>query len=84
MGGGLEFEPVGAAVEFEPEVAPLVGAEDGWGGPETCPEGVEAAAGSAVEPVGAGVNPTEEDMAENHEGNVSEEGNHSTSEDRRV
>ena len=50
--GGLECEPAGAAVEFQPEAVPQVEAEDGWGGPAVCPEGIEAAVGCAVEPVG--------------------------------
>ena len=60
-GGGLEFEPA-VAVEFEPEGVPPAGAEGAWGAPEACPEGIEAAADCAVDPVGAGVNPTAEDM----------------------
>ena len=61
---GVECEPA-AGVEFEPGIVPPVGAEGGWGTPEVCPEGAEAAVGCAVEPEGAGVDPTVEDMAEN-------------------
>jgi hypothetical protein len=65
VGVGLECEPafaVGLAVEFEPEVAPPDGAETGWGAPEDCPEGAEPTAVCAVEPEGAGVNPTVADI----------------------
>jgi hypothetical protein len=64
-GGGLECEPrfvVAVAVVFKPEGTPLDGAEGGWGAPEDCPEGVEVAAGCAVEPEGVGVSPTVEAM----------------------
>jgi len=54
--GGLECEPA-AVLVFEMAGSPQVGAEGCWGVPEVCPEGAEGAAGCAVEPVGAGVNP---------------------------
>jgi len=67
VGAGLECEPA-LAVVFEPEGAPPDGAEEGWGAPEDCPEGVEVAAGCTVEPEGAGVSPTVADIELNHEG----------------
>ena len=74
-GGGLECEPAlvviltaGLAVVFKPEGVPPDGAGEGRGATEDCPEGVEVATGCAVEPEGAGVNPTEEDIELDHEG----------------
>jgi len=44
-------------LEFETAGAPPAAAGSCWGIPEVCPEGAVGAAGGAVEPVGAGVNP---------------------------
>ena len=62
---GLECEPtlvVVLGVEFELEVAPPYGAEEGWGASENCPKGAEPTAGCAVEPEGAGVSLTVVDI----------------------
>jgi hypothetical protein len=63
VAGAMECECTGM-LEFETAGAPTAGADGCWGFPEgcpvgvvDCPEGTEGAAGCAVEPVGAGVNP---------------------------
>ena len=63
VAGALEFKCAGM-LECKTVGAPTAGVDSGWGFPEGCPEGVvdcpegtEGAAGCAVEPVEAGVNP---------------------------
>ena len=66
--GGVEPDPVGKMVfetmelVFEPEDAPPLGVVLCWADPPAGPEGAGTAVGCKVEPAGAGVKPTVEDI----------------------